>query len=94
VGKRWILQFPAFPDAAIRSELTHRGARILNCAPDAALMVSFSRTPDLRGLNVVWAGQLQPLDRQDAGLDRACAFLVVFHRDVAPGRAAALLESF
>jgi Matrixin len=93
-GEHWILQFSAFPDAAIRSQLTRRGARILSYVPDAALMVSFSRTPDLAGLGVVWAGQLQPQDRQGAGLDRARAFLVIFHGDVTPGRADALLENF
>jgi hypothetical protein len=93
-GQHWILQFPRYPDAAIRAELIRRGARILDYVPDAALMVSFSRTPDLTGQQVVWAGQLEPRDRQSAGLDRARAFLVIFHRDVALGRAIELLASF
>jgi hypothetical protein len=94
IGEHWILQFSAFPDAAIRSELTRRGARILSYVPDAALMVSFSRTADLTGLGIVWAGQLQPRDRLGAGLDRARAFLVIFHGDVGPARATELLEDF
>jgi hypothetical protein len=93
-GQHWILQFPRYPDAAIRVELMLRGARILDYVPDAALMVSFSRSPDLKGLHVVWAEQLEPQDRQGAGLDRARAFLVIFHRDVARGRATELLQLF
>jgi hypothetical protein len=93
-GQHWILQFPRFPDASVRAELIRRGARILDYVPDAALMISFSRAPDLTGLHVVWAGQMQSQDRQGAGLDRARAFLVILHRDVAPGRGAELLQSF
>lgn len=93
-GQHWILQFPSFPDGAIRAELMRRGARILDYVPDAALMVAFSRTPDLAGLHVVWAGQLEPRDRLGAGLDGARAFLVILHRDVEPARAAELLRPF
>ncbi len=93
-GQHWILQFSKFPDAAIRTELMRRGARILNYIPDAALMVSFSRAPNLTGMHALWAGQLQPQDRQGIGLDGARAFLVIFHRDVAPGRAVELLQAF
>ena len=93
-GQHWILQFSTFPDAAIRAELRRRGVRILDYVPAAALMISFASAPDLRGLHVVWAGQLEAIDRQGAGLDRARSFLVIFHRDVRPGRATELLRDF
>ena len=93
-GLHWIVQFPDFPDAATRAELQNRGMRILDYVPDAALMVSSRRPLDLTGLNVVWAGQLEPGDRLGAGLDRARAFLVAFHRDIRPERAHELLGAF
>lgn len=92
--QHWILQFPSFPDGAIRAELIRRGAGILDYVPDAALMVSFSRTPNLTGLHVIWAGQLEPRDRQGVGLERARAFLIIFHRDVDRARAVELLHPF
>src|SRR5262249_32795251 len=90
----WILQFPSFPDAATRAELVRRGGRILEYVPDAALMVSFSAPPDLAGLHVIWAGQLNAQDPLGARLDRARAFLVVSHRDVSATGAAELLGDF
>ena len=93
-AQHWILQFAGFPNAAIRAELTRQGVRILDYVPDAALMVSFSRTPDLSALKVIWAGQLQAADRLGAGLDSARSFLVTFHGDVATARAKELLQNF
>lgn len=90
----WILQFAAFPGAATRAQLAERGARVLDYVPDAGLMVSFSFPPDVRGLGVVWAGQLEAQDRLGAGLDRARAFLVIFHADVPAETAAAALRDF
>ena len=85
----WILQFAAFPGPALRTQLAERGAAVLDYVPDAGLMVSFSTPPDLSGLGAIWAGQLAAQDRLGAGLDRARAFLVVFHGDV-PGKTAVI----
>src|ERR1700759_4579156 len=70
----WILQFGVFPDAAIRTEVTRRGGRILDYVPDSGLMVSFNAPPDLSDLPLTWWGRLEPRDRQAAGLDGARAF--------------------
>jgi hypothetical protein len=93
------LQFKDFPGADVRGELALRGVRVLEYVPDSALIVSFNqspgrRSPDLRGLNITWTGQLTPPDRTAPGLETAAAFLVVFHSDVPKADAERLLEGF
>jgi hypothetical protein len=95
----WILQFRDFPSEGVRGELVRRGVRVLEYVPESALIVSFSRLrgrqlPDLRGLNIIWTGQLTPADRTAPGLETAGAFLVVFHSDVPKADAERLLEGF
>lgn len=90
----WILQFASFPDAALRTGLMARGVRILNYVPDSALMVSFSHPPDLSGLHVIWAGQLEARDRLAIGLEAARAYLVIFHADASPEAVHEALRDF
>ena len=95
----WILQFKAFPAADLRPDLARRGVRVLEYVPDSALMVSFRQSPgrqspNLRGLGITWTGQLTAPDRTAPGLEKAKAFLVVFHSDVPRADAQRLLEGF
>jgi hypothetical protein len=93
-SSHWILQFKDFPGVDVPGELARRGVRVLEYVPDSALIVSFHQSPNLRGLNITWTGQLTPTDRTAPGLETAAAFLVVFHGDVAKADAARLLEGF
>jgi hypothetical protein len=88
------LQFKDFPGADVRRKLAQRGVRVLENVPDSALMVSFHQSPDLRGLNITWTGQLTAADRMAPGLETAPAFLVAFHSDVPKEDAERLLEGF
>jgi hypothetical protein len=95
----WILQFKDFPGADLRRELARRGVRVLEYVPHSALIVSFCQSigrqsPDLRGLNIIWTGQLTAADRTAPGLETAPALLVVFHSDVAKADAERLLKGF
>src|ERR1035441_10455046 len=80
----FLLQFPTEPDAQMRSELERRGMRVLQYVPDAALMVASPVTPDLEGLDVLWATPLDASYKISPLLaDRVSgALLVVFYADV------------
>jgi hypothetical protein len=98
-SSHWILQFKDFPSASVRGKLAQRGVRVLEYLPDSTLIVSFRRppgrqSPDLRGLNITWTGQLTAADRTAPGLETASAFLVVLHGDVPKADAERLLEGF
>jgi len=92
--RHWLLQFAAFPGADVRAALGRRGAAVLEYVPDNALMVGFSGALDLRGLNLVWAGPLQPVDKISPAFadNRTDTAMAMFHRDadIAAGREAAL----
>ena len=80
----FLLQFPTEPGPAIRQELERRGMRVLQYVPDSTLMVASPVAPDLDGLEVLSAGELEPSDKISPLLAEqvAGALLVVFHPDV------------
>ena len=90
-----ILQFPAYPGAALRDTLTRRGIRILQYVPDNALMVSANPSADLSGLDVVWAGSLNVSDKISPALAEQVSgpVLAVFYPDVPPQRARQLARA-
>ena len=97
-GHHFIVQFGSYPDAQVREELKRRHIRVLNYVPDSALMVASAGTPDVRGLNVVWLGQLDASDKLSPEVARGVAgpYLVILHADVAEsaGRELAAAEGF
>src|SRR5690349_20993081 len=92
-GRRYdrhvILQFPGYPDAAVRENLARRGVRVLEYVPDNALMVSADPAADFSGLDVVWAGSLAADEKISPVLagQVSGALLAIFHPDVTDGRA-------
>jgi hypothetical protein len=88
----WILQFRTFPGKDIRVELARRQIRVLAYVPDFGLLVSLEEPPDLAGLGVTWTGRLQAADKLSPLLDGARTYIAIFHSDVPPERARALLN--
>src|SRR5262249_426070 len=62
-GRHYIVQFGAYPGAAVRAELERRHIRVVGFVPDSALMVTGSGALDLEGLGVTWAGPLEAEDK-------------------------------
>ena len=83
-GHHYMLQFRSHPGAEMRAELARRGIRVLGYVPEDALMVSSSRSPDLTGLDVIWAGSLAVSDKLSPELARTrpAGYLVMMHEDV------------
>ncbi|MCX6631969.1 MAG: matrixin family metalloprotease, partial [Candidatus Solibacter sp.] len=83
-GTHFLLQFPTEPGPELRRELERRGMRVLQYVPDAALMVASPVAPDLEGLGVLSAGELESSEKISPLLaDQVTgALLVVFHTDV------------
>ena len=80
--RHWILQFDAYPGPDVRKELERRGIRALEYIPDFGLSVSFAGSPDLRGLGIMWAGQLAPQQKISPRItDGDEWFVVSFHPD-------------
>ncbi|MBS1856271.1 MAG: matrixin family metalloprotease [Acidobacteria bacterium] len=90
-----IVQFPGYPDAAVREDLVRRGLRVLEYVPDNALMVAAGPRADLSGLNVAWAGALEAEDKISPLLagQVSGAVLAVFHADVEMPRARQVARS-
>ncbi|MDE3168412.1 MAG: hypothetical protein KGN36_21600, partial [Acidobacteriota bacterium] len=83
-GGHVIVQFAAYPDAAVREDLVRRGLRVLEYVPDNALMVAAGPHADFSGLNVAWAGSLEATGKLSPLLAEQVsgAVLAVFHADV------------
>ena len=85
----FLLQFPTEPGPEMRQELERRGMRVLQYVPDSTLMVASPVAPDLDGLEVLSAVELEPSDKISPLLadQVAGALLVVFHPDVEMAKA-------
>ena len=94
LGRHFIVQFRQPPGTEVRAELERRGMRVLGAVPDSGLMVSSPAHPDLRGLEVAWAGSLTAADKMSPELARArySTYLIVFHADVPRSEAIQLVE--
>src|SRR5471030_4736 len=79
----YVLEFRTYPGPGTRQELGRRGIRVLQYLPDRGLMVSSDAQPDLAGLEVTWAGALDPDDKISPLLQTQStgAYLVVFQLD-------------
>ena len=95
-GRHYLLHFRAKPGPEVRAELARRGVRVLGVVPDSALMVSSAAPPDLAGLDVTWAGPLDPSHKLSRELfrARATAYLVIFHADVSDSEARGLTRRY
>ena len=91
----FVLEFPSYPAAPVRSDLARRGIRIVGFRPPASLVVSAGRTVDLAGLDLQSAGAFAAADKLSPLLDREtpAAYLVQYFGDVDPGRARDLAAS-
>ena len=89
-----ILRFESAPDGRLLAELAHRRIRVLAFLPETALMVAFEGQRDLSGLNVTWAGPLEPADKISPALaaDPTGVYLVMFHPDVDSEPARGVIE--
>src|SRR5438552_3515251 len=58
--RHFVLEFRSYPGPEVRQELGRRGMRVLQYLPDMGLMVSSDAEPRLAGLDVIWAGALNP----------------------------------
>jgi len=83
-GTHVILQFPGYPDAALRDRLAGRGIHVLEYVPENALMVSADPSADFSGLGLLWAGSLAAEEKVSPVLAGQVAgpVLAVFHNDV------------
>jgi len=79
----FLLRFPAEPGPDLLRQLEHRGMKVLQYVPDAALMVASVGVPNLEGLDLLSAAGLEFSDKISPLLDEqvAGALLVVFHTD-------------
>src|SRR5437879_4460428 len=78
-----MLEFRSYPGPEVRQELGRRGMRVLQYLPDTGLMVSSDTAPRLAGLDVTWAGPLNPEDKISPLLEGQSSggYLVVFFQD-------------
>src|SRR5271157_5202535 len=94
-AKHLILQFEARPGPRLLAALAHRRIRVLAFLPDSALMVAHDGELDLRGLDVLWAGPMEAVDKISPALanDSSGVYLVMFHPDVESEPARDIVQS-
>jgi hypothetical protein len=94
-GGHVVLQFASRPGPELVAELGRRGIRVLSYLPDSALMVSAASSPNVQGLGVVWSGPLEPADKVSPLFETegSGVYLAMFHADVEPDRARAIVEA-
>jgi len=98
-----ILHYSRPLTAGDREAIRARGAAVLGYVPNDALLVSVAGPLEITGLGGLrWVGELEPGDKlsprvrdaiERAPLDRQLANVVIFHPDVAPGQASAVIRS-
>lgn len=93
-GRHYLILFSSYPGAEVLTELAGRRIRVLAYVPDNALMVS-AEVLNLRGLDVIWAGRMNPADKISpvAEMQSAAAYLVIFQSDTDMAMNRALVSS-
>lgn len=86
----FLLQFRNSPAAGQRTELADRGVSLLTYVPDWGFTASAGRDVSLDGLDVQWAGSLEPGEKISSRLYPEDVALVEFFRDVSPDDARAI----
>ncbi len=85
-----LLQFRDAPRLEQIEEVQRRGANVLRYIPDFGFVVSIEDQTNLEGLDLEWAGRLQPADKLSDAVEGDGHFLVEAHADVPPGQIATL----
>jgi hypothetical protein len=82
VVRHYLVLFASYPGPDVLAALAARGIQVVSYVPENALMVSAS-VLNLRGLNVTWAGPMDPADKISPAIaaQAAGAYLVIFQPD-------------